>query len=224
MTSGHVTSVALICGLAAEARIAAAHGLPVACSGSDPERAGVLARRLVRSGARALVSFGIAGGLDPALRAGDLVVATHVVADGVRWSSSPAWCERIADVLPGCRRGIVAGSTAMVGDSAAKRDLHASTGALIVDLESQAVAETATALGVPFLGLRAVVDTADQTIPAVVATMVRADGRVAMGRVAMALAARPGLIVTLGMLALANRRALASLATAAAAIAAEVPD
>ncbi len=218
-----MTSVGVICGLAAEARIAAAHGFSVACGGSDPERTGILAVELLRGGAKVLVSFGIAGGLDPALRSGDLVVATHVIAEAESWFCSAPWSGRVAGRLPDSRQGAVAGVATPVGGVAAKRALRDATGALAVDLESMAVARVARAAGAPFLVVRAVADTADQALPAVAATLVLADGRIAVGRALLAMAARPGLVSTFAAMALAQRRALAALASAASVLADEPP-
>ncbi|MGD0108383.1 MAG: hypothetical protein ABSC06_30745, partial [Rhodopila sp.] len=63
-----------VVGLTAEARIAKRFGYPVLAGGGRPEGADAAANRLVKQGANALVSFGFAGGLDPALRAGAVVI------------------------------------------------------------------------------------------------------------------------------------------------------
>ena len=67
-------ALAVVTGLEAEARIARRAGLDALAAGGGPGAATRAADDLVRRGATALLSFGIAGGLDPALRTGTVVV------------------------------------------------------------------------------------------------------------------------------------------------------
>jgi adenosylhomocysteine nucleosidase len=71
-----------VVGLAAEARIAARFGFPVEAGGGTPDGAAQAASRLIGQGVTALVSFGLAGGLDPALRAGEVIVPSAVASAG----------------------------------------------------------------------------------------------------------------------------------------------
>ena len=71
----------IVVGLAAEARVARPLGWPIAIGGGTVAGAEAAAERLVREGVTALVSFGIAGGLDPALRPGTIVVPQEVLMD-----------------------------------------------------------------------------------------------------------------------------------------------
>ena len=68
----------------------------VACSGGSPERARAEAARLAAEGATGLVSFGLAGGLAPELRPGDLVLPETVQApDGRSLPTDPAWRDNL---------------------------------------------------------------------------------------------------------------------------------
>ncbi len=73
----HRRIVIAFVGLAFEARIAAAPGVKVVCrtAGSELEE---VADSAVRQGYRAMISFGVAGGLASHLRAGDWVVASSI--------------------------------------------------------------------------------------------------------------------------------------------------
>ena len=75
--------IGVLTGLAAEARLLeralTGSDVIIARTGAVPERAEAAAESLVAKGAAALLSFGLAGGLDPTLRAGDLVLADRVV-------------------------------------------------------------------------------------------------------------------------------------------------
>ncbi|MDP6591093.1 MAG: hypothetical protein QF666_16840 [Alphaproteobacteria bacterium] len=71
-----------ICGLQSEARCLAAAGMHqrIGISGARTARAAEVARELLAAGAGSLVSIGLAGGLDPRLGPGSVVVAERVLA------------------------------------------------------------------------------------------------------------------------------------------------
>ena len=96
----------IVTGLAAEAdclRKSRAGVEPrILVSGGVPARTGELARSLVEEGAVGLVSFGVAGGLDPALGAGTILLPREIVtADGARFAADTAWREALAAALGG---------------------------------------------------------------------------------------------------------------------------
>src|SRR4051812_19557069 len=77
--------VLIVTGLVQEARIAAGPGMIVICSSSDPQQLRALLATLDSSTFRGVISFGVAGGLDPSLKSGDVVVATEVLAGDTRF-------------------------------------------------------------------------------------------------------------------------------------------
>jgi hypothetical protein len=86
----------IVTGLAAEQNCLRA--LPVAdwprvrCFGMGPEAAGKAASELLGQGCAALLSFGLAGGLDPLLRPGSVVIADAIVTErGELFSTDRAW-------------------------------------------------------------------------------------------------------------------------------------
>ena len=76
--------------MASEARIAARFGYPVRAGGGTPAGAAAAARALIEEGATALVSFGLAGGLDPELRPGRVLIPSIILADGETWRTDRA--------------------------------------------------------------------------------------------------------------------------------------
>jgi adenosylhomocysteine nucleosidase len=196
LTLGWVT------GLTAEARLLRGLGL-IAVGGGTPEGATAAADRLVQQGARALVSFGLAGGLDPALRPGDVVVPGVVLNAGADFATDPA----LNASLGGITHARLAVAANVLADIAGKRALFAATGAAAVDLESGAVARVATAHGLPFAVLRAVCDPADAALPPAALAALDGRGAIGFGRVLRSLAAQPGQIAAL--LALARNAAAA---------------
>src|SRR4051812_35548265 len=94
--------VGAVVGLPVEAAILRIRARPsisadfIATAGASAARAEASAEQLIARGATALISFGIAGGIDPDLRPGALVLASEVVAeDGTRWPTSAAWRNKI---------------------------------------------------------------------------------------------------------------------------------
>ena len=213
-------------GLRAEARLLPdSPDLLAVCAGGDPHRlAEALRRAAAGGGVRAVLSFGICGGLDPALPPGALVVATAVHRpDEAPLPADAAWAAAIArgclsaGLLP--QLGPVAAAAAVVADPAAKRTLRARTGALAVDLESGAAASLAQALGVPFAALRAVADTARESLPAAAAAGLTPDGDPDLPAVLRALRRRPSDLP--GLLRAARRAACAMRALRRAVLAAD---
>ncbi len=170
-----MTHLLIVVGMKREARIAAGAGR-VAIAGRG------LAEALAERPA-AVISFGLCGGLDPFLAAGDLVVGEAV--GGV--AANQAWADRLMAALPGARRGAIASSGAMAAGIAAKAALRAQTGAIAVDMESHLVA----AAGLPFAVLRAVSDPAHRALPRAAQAGFKADGEVDIASVLRALIARP---------------------------------
>ncbi len=206
-SEGRDASVGIVVGLAAEARIARKLGNPVAVGGGGAAGAEAAARQLVAEGATGLLSFGLCGGLDPALRPGVLLIPHAVLADGTRHIASAGIAARFGHVTP---HVLLAGER-VAATAAEKHLLHIATGAAAIDLESGGVARVAAQAGLPFAVLRAVCDPADQDLPP--AALAALDGRGAIGlfRVLASLAARPAqlpALLTLARQASAGRRSL----------------
>ncbi|MBT8338889.1 MAG: hypothetical protein HKP58_10855 [Desulfatitalea sp.] len=172
------------------------------CGGVGLDRARTAADRLVMAGASALVSIGLAGGLDDRLPSGHLVVASKVRLSGAR-QGERAWCAHqdaavaAYDVLAAAgaavSRGPLLTAQRAVLSTRNKRTLFLRTQALSVDLESAAVASAAQQAGIPFFGLRAVCDTARQCVPQVLSDGLDSYGRIHLAVLLRALLVRPAL-------------------------------
>jgi adenosylhomocysteine nucleosidase len=163
----------------AEARIARKLGWPVAVGGGRPEGAARAAEELVAQGVKALVSFGLAGGLDPVLFPGDVLVP-YAVADGdERLACDVALMQR----LGGGTRHVMLAARDIVPTALEKRALCRATGAHAVDLESGAVARVALAHGLPFAVLRAICDPANCSLPPAAIVALNRKGAIGFGRV-----------------------------------------
>jgi adenosylhomocysteine nucleosidase len=170
------------------------------------------AERALQDGATGLVSFGLAGGLDPALRPGTLIIATHVVTDTATFPADAALSHHLA-AGAAVRCGPVLGGTEVAATAAAKRQLWHATQAMAVDLESGAVAQAATRHGVPFAVLRAVCDPAERDLPPAALAALDHAGAIGLGRVLASLLRHPAqlpALLSLARDAAAARRALAA--------------
>jgi adenosylhomocysteine nucleosidase len=202
--------------------------------GVGEQRAEVACRQLLAAGATALVSWGVAAGLDPALAPGTLVVTAQVVtgdANGLATAApttsvSRRWAERVvarmrprASVSP----GPIAHADRILETKEAKRGL-ARTGAAAADMETRGVATVAESGGVPWIAVRAIADTSDTALPASVLGAVDESGRVRPGRLLAALARHPRELAMLPPLARGFGAALRALRSAVDAIDATLLD
>lgn len=202
-------TIGVVVGLAAEARIARRLGWKVAIGGGTPRGAEAAAQRLIAEGAGGLVSFGLAGGLDPQLRPGSLIVPSVVVACGIRYVADAELMHR----LGGATAHVLLGADTVVASATRKRCLRNATAAAAVDLESGAVARVAAAHAKPFAALRAICDPAERALPSAALAALDASGGIGAWRVLTELARHPRQIRALLALAAdaaAARRALVS--------------
>lgn len=200
-------------------------GTLVAVSGMGSAAAGHAAARLIEAGASALMSFGLAGGLDPELDAGSVVIPDEVISgDGAGFPTSAAWRARLAAALT--MRTVAAGklltSARPIDSPADKQAAFRETGAVAVDMESVAVAAVAAAHSLPFLAVRVIVDTAADVLPRAVLAASRV-GHVKVWPLLGGLVLAPLEVVALLRLAQRYRKAIRSLAAVARAICPPTP-
>ena len=144
-------------------------GAMLLLSGIGANRARVAAQALIEKGATALVSWGSAGGLMPALSPGRLILPERVLAeDQSLYPVDPFWHERLYNRLKGYvdpHRGDLAQSTVVLASRSEKAALLLRTGAVAVDMESASIAQVAKEAGIPFMAIRAITDGAEMDIP-----------------------------------------------------------
>jgi hopanoid-associated phosphorylase len=192
----------VITGLAQESRIAAGPGVShIVCSGSDPGHLRTQLSGLDASGLKAVISFGIAGGLDPSLQSGDVVVATAVMAEQGTWKVPPA----VVSAMAGRVRtsGIAVTEGALVGVEepvllpTTKAEMRAATDAIAVDMESHIGAAYAAEHALPFAAVRVISDPAERALPTLAKGALKSDGRVDFAAIFSGLARAPSEFSTL---------------------------
>jgi len=196
----HPRIVIALVGMAFEAKIAAGPGVLVVCRSARRELAKV-AENAARLGYRGIISFGVAGGLASSLRVGDWVVASTVLEAHTIRQTDTAWSRRLLEVIAGASYAPIIGVDAPVAEPAEKRELHRTTGAAAVDMESHVVARLAAAHGLAFAAVRVIVDPAHRAIPPAALLGMAPDGRSDIWAVLRDLTARPSQLSRLARIA-----------------------
>jgi hopanoid-associated phosphorylase len=186
-------------GLDFEARLALADGTAKVCCGRGSEMAVALATA-IGPGCGGIISFGIAGALDPKLRTGTDIVASSVIgANGIRIAlpTDEHWSQILLRARPNAVHAPILGVDAAVTEPQDKLSLFRQTGAAAVDMESHIAASVAASHGLPFAVLRVVADPAYQRIPEAALFGMRADGSLDAVAVLRALWRKPAEIVSM---------------------------
>lgn len=185
-------AIGILCGFEAEAMVARKLTQHVVCSGAVEALAFERAESLVQRGAKALVSFGVAGALAPDLGSHNIVVASHVAGkDGQTWRCETELVSRFTNAANDALSGGVYGSTVLVPTPEEKRQLHVKTSCLIVDMESHVVAQVATKHNLPFAVLRGVSDSVNDSFPDAALNGINPDGTNNMNAVYKSLLRNP---------------------------------
>jgi hopanoid-associated phosphorylase len=201
-----------VSGLIAEARIAERSArVRAVAGGGDAAQLETLVSQAVADGARGLISFGLAGGLDPKLDAGSVLLGRVIVHDGERFAADTAWCRYLEQRLPQAQGVTLAGVDRPIAAASEKAALFASTGAAAVDMESHHAARLAREHALPFAALRVVADPAGRTLPAAALAGMRTDGTTDVAAVLGALVENPWQLPELARIANDARRAFAEL-------------
>jgi adenosylhomocysteine nucleosidase len=161
-----------------------AGGLMFGVAGMGLANAGAAAAALLAGGRPGwVVTTGFAGALKPGVAAGEVFFD----ADG----DFPA-AARLAPA--GAKQGRFVSEPRVAVLAAEKAALRARTGADAVDMESAVIRDACRAAGVPSATVRVISDAADEDLPLDFNRLTRADGNLSSVRLALAIAARPGLI------------------------------
>lgn len=167
-----------------------AEGSVVWLSGMGDDAARSAATELLELGVTSLVSFGIAGALDPKLSSGDLILPESILAgkipqddeDGLfSYPVSLEWRDRVEALLPPHLTivgGTLTTSPGVLASAKAKLELGAVTGACAYDMESAAIAEVAAKYEAPFIAIRAITNPVDFSPPAELLHAIQPEGSI----------------------------------------------
>jgi adenosylhomocysteine nucleosidase len=173
-------------------------------SGMGHDRARTAGEALIAKGAQALLSWGTAAALDPAILPGTLILPREVFSvDGHNYSVDQAWRDRVLSHLSAAvtiHQGSLCDSDTVLDSPKAKAGLFAQNGCAAVDMESAALARLASERGLPFLSLRYIVDPADMTLPVSLMKSLDDDGQVRLLKLSAQLITHPRDLLALARL------------------------
>jgi len=205
-------------GMAAEAQIARWAGFDAVVTPRQIGQEASLLDMLRRHHeATCLVSFGLAGGLAPRLRPGDVLISTHVITSHRCWRAPPKFRERMLGLARelGALEGAVFSSSTVIASPQEKAGAWHETGALAVDMESAVVASAANLVGIPFVVMRAIADPATQKLPSAAGISFSSEQGISLHALLGDLLARPRQIPAICTVALQAFRGLFALSRAA---------
>ena len=144
--------------------------------------------RIAHDGPKAVIMAGFCGGTDPSLQTGDLHVASSFHHRGEGNSIATDAKLSSAMLASARRRGLnvsnePSATVNSIAGPVAKAELRRSASAASVNMEDYWAASEAAAAGVPFASVRAVLDTADQSLPKHLTTKDARPARVALNAV-----------------------------------------
>lgn len=135
-------------------------------TGVGPRRAArAMRRHLARRPPTAVLNLGLAGGLDPTLQAGDIVLVDGWIDGAV---AAPTWVDELAERLRRGGQAFTRGPAMTVARPlwrpAQKWAAGEDTGAAVCEMEGAAIAEACARAGVPVAAVRVVLDPVERQL------------------------------------------------------------
>lgn len=156
----------------------------VCLSGAGQDNAAQASEKLIQQGANRLISWGCAAATSPNLQPGDLVVTSTLITPDHTLTHASNWAQTLAKQLKNLNtitELALASQYGLISNSHAKQAIYEQTGAVGLDMESAAIAETAIRQQLPFVSLRAIADPAAMTLPSAVIKALNAEGEIVKG-------------------------------------------
>lgn len=201
-----------------ETTVGAAH-VRAAIVGIGARRLHLVAPWLLDPSVDAVIVAGLAGGLSPAHRVGDVLVAKHVCRDGEQRSADP----HLVALAASCGAAVVdrfVTADRLAATAEAKQAMAAAGDT--IDMESFDVVDAAERRGIAALALRVVGDAATDDLPVDFEEAITSDGSLSPWRLAGSCAIRPWQWPRLIRFGVEQRRALAALSAVLDALVASV--
>lgn len=197
----------IVTGLRSEARLAQLAPGRTLIGGADRTRLASELNAALCEGAGAVLSFGLAAGLEPGCSPGTLVVPSQIIDGPARYETDTRWSQRMRSALGGARSEPMVGVDAPLVRPADKLQLHAMSGAIAADMESHIAAPLALRAGRPFAALRVICDPAERLLPPAALSGMKPDGGIDLVAVLLSLLRDPRQVSGLLRVAADARRA-----------------
>ncbi|MEE2933219.1 MAG: hypothetical protein VX941_07315 [Pseudomonadota bacterium] len=185
----------------------------IKCSGPGPDRVSVACNDLNNDKIMGIVSFGIAGGMDPKLKSGSVLLPKAVVTDdGAVFQTDDTLRRSVAKNWPVAReQSRQLGVNKVIKSIDEKMQLFQATGAHALDMESHVIAAYAKKRGIPFLILRSIADSAKDTVPEIALAGMNKNGRATALSLLRKLIQRPSSLTQVAKLAYTSNTAMRAL-------------
>ena len=189
-------TILAVTGMKKEAEIIGTSGVVVVVGGGDSDG---LAQKLdaLHGDIQGVISIGLGGALSPHLKVGDVVIAERILTGAETWDCHAVWRNRLVSLLPDAHQGNVFGSDVIIHQSETKSGLYDTTGALVVDMESQVAARFAAARNLPLAALRVISDDAGHVLPPAALVAMQPDGGISIPKVLWSIIKKPAQIPAL---------------------------
>lgn len=164
------------------------------CSGAGSENAAKASQLLIKKGAKRLISWGCAAALKADLKPGDLVLPKTLNTEKQETISiDSSWLDHTLDQLSALipLTGLLAESHFIVADSLDKQTIHNQSGAIALDMESIAIAQTAILHNYPALVIRSIADPVTMSLPKAVSYALNEQGDVILTKLLWFLLTHP---------------------------------
>ncbi len=205
-------SLGILTGMRSEAKLLRRAGIDatIEISGATPKGAEAAVARLAAAGCTHLLSFGMAGALDPRLAPGTVLLPMAVRStDGEACAIDRAWHHQALALLAPENPvlGRLIGVDTPAASAAEKAALRRNYDAVAVDMESHVLAHTAARIGAALLILRVVIDPADLDLPPAALVGVGPGGAANLAALTRSIIRQPGQLPDLVRLGLTARTA-----------------
>jgi adenosylhomocysteine nucleosidase len=203
-------TILAITGMIKEAGIIGTAGVVVVVGGGDGDG---LAQKLdaLHGDIGGVISIGLGGALSPLLKVGDVVIGEKIITGTEDWECHAGWRNRLASRLAHAHQGLVFGSDVIIHQAETKTGLYNTTGALVVDMESQVAARFAAKRNLPLAALRVISDGASHVLPPAALVAMRPDGGISIAKVLWSVMKKPAQIPALVRTGRASSKAFAEL-------------
>lgn len=187
----------------------------IQCAGPGPERAAIACEHIEKRCISGIASIGFAGGLDPALAAGTILVPSAVISDQNQLIETDSkWQAHLAAALSSKPpTTLQMGVDTAITNVTEKEILFQEYKAHAVDMESHIIGKFAKERGLPFILIRVVADTANDAIPKAALAGLNNTGSILPFQVIRQLISNPTQIPALFQLVRDSKAAINSLKT-----------
>lgn len=190
-------------------------GIYLCLSSIGYDAANQAAEKLIDLNINALISWGVAGALDPTLESGDLIIANSIISGNKNNQATAKWQKELLAFFTGrvqkALNADIYSSSEICSTIEDKKILFGKTNAIAVDMESAAITETAINNNLDFAVIRSIADKADMAIPEAVLKYTDNQGNPDILKFIGSCLSKPGQIKELLTLAKCYKKALNTL-------------